>query len=185
MASFEVTDESLEVLRLVRAAQAGNREAFGELFVRFQARVFAIALRALGNHGDALELTQDVFLRAMTKLDQLRAPECFPGWLRSIARHMAINRLSRKPGTRTLEQATLDAQCIDCRTPLSDALEREQRDEVRNGLGQLRALDRETLDAFYLRGQSLRDLSSEFDAPIGTIKRRLHTARKRLCAHLA
>jgi RNA polymerase sigma-70 factor (ECF subfamily) len=185
MATFEITAESIELVRLVQAAQSGDREAFGELFIRFQARVFAIALRTLGNHGDAMELTQDVFLKAMTKLDQLRSPECFPGWLRSIARRMAINRISRNPAARTVEQESLDAQCIERRTPLSYVLDRERADEVRSGLDRLGALDRETLDAFYLRGQSLRDLSSEFDAPIGTIKRRLHTARKRLSAQLA
>ncbi|MEM8913744.1 MAG: sigma-70 family RNA polymerase sigma factor, partial [Planctomycetota bacterium] len=41
-------------------------------------------------------------------------------------------------------------------------------------------LDQQTLDAFYLRGQTLVQMSQQFDAPIGTIKRRLHTARKRL-----
>ena len=41
-------------------------------------------------------------------------------------------------------------------------------------------MDRETLDAFYVRGQSLIEMADEFDAPIGTIKRRQHTARKRL-----
>ncbi len=43
-----------------------------------------------------------------------------------------------------------------------------------------RDLDRETLTAFYIRGQSLIEMSDHFDAPVGTIKRRLHVARKRL-----
>ena len=51
---------------------------------------------------------------------------------------------------------------------------------MRAGLNRLRALDRETLEAFYVRGQSLLEMSDEFDAPLGTIKRRLHVARKRL-----
>ncbi len=185
MATFEITAETIELVRLVKAAQAGDREAFGELFTRFHARIFAMALRRLGHHGDAMELTQDVFVKAMTKLDQLRSPECFAGWLRSIARRMAINRISRHAPPRTVEQESLNAQCLDRRTPESYALDRERADQVRHGLSRLGALDRETLDAFYIRGRSLRDLSSEFDAPIGTIKRRLHTARKRLSAQLA
>jgi RNA polymerase sigma-70 factor (ECF subfamily) len=45
-------------------------------------------------------------------------------------------------------------------------------------------MDRETLVAFYVRGQSLLEMSEEFDSPVGTIKRRLHVARKRLAKEL-
>ncbi len=185
MAPFEVTDESVELVELVVTAQAGDRDAFGELFTRFQAQIFAIALRRLGDYGDAMELTQDIFVKAMTKLDQLRAPECFAGWLCSIARRMAINRIVRRSPALAIEQESLDAHCVEQKTPLCHALDRERDAKVRRGLDQLGSLDRDTLSAFYMRGHSLRDLSEQFDAPIGTIKRRLHTARKRLSAELA
>ena len=45
-------------------------------------------------------------------------------------------------------------------------------------------MDRETLEAFYVRGHSLLEMSDEFDAPVGTIKRRLHVARKRLAQEM-
>ena len=51
---------------------------------------------------------------------------------------------------------------------------------MRDGLGRLKELDRETLEAFYVRGHSLLEMADEFDAPLGTIKRRLHVARKRM-----
>ena len=50
---------------------------------------------------------------------------------------------------------------------------------VRSVLGRLGRLDRETLEAFYVNGQSLVEMSDRFDSPLGTIKRRLHVARKR------
>jgi RNA polymerase sigma-70 factor (ECF subfamily) len=56
----------------------------------------------------------------------------------------------------------------------------EQRSSLLRGLYRLKALDRATLEAFYIRGQSLRQMSLHFETPIGTIKRRLHVARKRL-----
>ena len=56
----------------------------------------------------------------------------------------------------------------------------EVRDELRKGLQRLKTLDRETLEAFYLRGQSLKQMSRDFETPVGTIKRRLHVARHRL-----
>ncbi|HYW80125.1 MAG TPA: sigma factor-like helix-turn-helix DNA-binding protein, partial [Thermoguttaceae bacterium] len=48
----------------------------------------------------------------------------------------------------------------------------------------LRAMDRDTLVAFYFHGRSLIEMSEKFDSPVGTIKRRLHTARKRLAEEL-
>ena len=69
-------------------------------------------------------------------------------------------------------------------TPLSEVLADERQDHVRAGLAQLGRLDRETLVAFYVRGQSLIEMAGEFDAPVGTIKRRLHVARKRLAKHV-
>src|SRR5947199_219812 len=96
------TDKT-ELIRLVRAAQRGDRQAFGELFERFERHVMAIALRRLGDYGEAQELCQDVFIQAMKKIRQLREPEAFAGWLRSITNRMAINRLVRKPADRAIQ----------------------------------------------------------------------------------
>ena len=172
--------EKLHVTALVLAAQKGDRTAFGELFERFQPLVMGIALRRLGDFAEAQELCQDVFIQAMQKLIQLREPECFGGWLRSIANRMAINRAVRRAPDFAVEPETLAATCIDELTPLSNVLARERRSQVRAGLARLRPLDRETLEAFYVRGQTLIEMSDEFNAPVGTIKRRLHVARKRL-----
>jgi RNA polymerase sigma-70 factor (ECF subfamily) len=78
----------------------------------------------------------------------------------------------------------LAATVIDEREPTDIAEDREERAEVRAGLKRLRRLDRETLEAFYFRGQSLIEMANRFDAPVGTIKRRLHVARKRLAKHV-
>jgi RNA polymerase sigma-70 factor (ECF subfamily) len=166
--------------QLVVAAQAGQREAFGELFERFQRHVFAIAMQRLRNYAEAQELCQDVFVQAMQKIDQLREPECFGSWLRSIAHRMAINRVVRRRPDLLAEPETLATTCVEEETPLADVLADERESHVRAGLARLRDLDRQTLEAFYVKGQSLIEMSDEFDAPLGTIKRRLHVARKRL-----
>ena len=165
---------------LVIAAQAGDQTAFGLLYERFQPVVLAIAMRRLRNMTDAQELSQDVFVQAMQKLTQLRQPECFPGWLRSITVRMSINRAVRRAPAVSVEPEMLAATLATDRSPLDDALTAEREDQIRAGLHRLRDMDRETLEAFYVRGQSLIQMSDEFDAPIGTIKRRLHVARKRL-----
>src|SRR3954471_21039649 len=85
-----------EITTLIGRAQTGDRVAFGELVERFHPAVYAVALARLRDPNEAVELTQEVFIHAMTKLEQLRDPHCFVGWLRQITVRMAINRVTRK-----------------------------------------------------------------------------------------
>ena len=169
-----------QIVILVRQAQSGNAEAFGELARQFEPTVFAIVVRRLRNRSEALEVTQDVFMQALRKLPQLREPERFAGWLRQIAVRMSINRAVRRPPESARSPETFNSVKTAGRAPLDDLLRAEQAREVWGGLEKLRDLDRRTLIAFYFEGQSLKQMSDEFDSPIGTIKRRLHTARNRL-----
>ena len=187
MATLEATptiDRSQTVASLVRAAQGGDRQAQGELFERYQQMVLSVAFRRLGDYGEAQELVQEVFVQALQKLNQLRSPECFGSWLRSITVRMAINRMVRGDRALSTEPMTLEATCVEPRTPDICAVEGERAASVRDGLQRLRAMDRDTLVAFYVRGQSLMEMSDDFDAPIGTIKRRLHVARQRLAKEI-
>lgn len=180
----EIENEPTTLEFLVEAAQAGDREAFGELVTRFEGMVYSIAFRRLGNHAEAQELSQEVFVKAMQKLEQLETPAAFGGWLRSITVRMAINRLVRRAPLLSAEPQSLESSCVEQHTPLDAVLARERAAQVRGGLARLGAMDRSTLEAFYVRGQSLAQMSTSFAAPIGTIKRRLHVARKRLAREL-
>ncbi|MGD0383861.1 MAG: sigma-70 family RNA polymerase sigma factor [Thermoguttaceae bacterium] len=168
----------------VYAAKRGDRQAFGRLIANFERAVYATAYRRLNNHADAQELCQDVFLQAMRKIDQLDDPRCFGGWLRSIADRMAINRMMRRGPSTTADTDTLKSDCVELRTPLVVLLQSERQDQVRRGLRRLRPMDRETLVAFYFDGRSINEMSQKFQTPVGTIKRRLHVARKRLAKEL-
>jgi RNA polymerase sigma-70 factor (ECF subfamily) len=169
-----------EIIHLIELAQAGDRQAFGELVQRFTPAVQAVALARLRDVNEAVELTQDVFVHAMTKIGQLRDPNCFVGWLRQIAVRMAINRLTRKSPVRGQEPEVLQNAPDKEHGPLDTMIRSEERRDVWKGLDRLKDLDRDTLVAFYIRGQSLEQMASDFAAPVGTIKRRLHVARKRL-----
>jgi RNA polymerase sigma-70 factor (ECF subfamily) len=173
------------LIQLIREAQDGSREAFGSLVERFEPVVFAIVLRRLCNRSEAHEVTQEVFLQAMRKLAQLREPERFAGWLRQIAVRMSINRAVRRPNETFLNPQTFSTVESAPASPLENLLQAEQAGRVRGGLERLRELDRRTLIAFYFEGHSLKQMSDEFDSPIGTIKRRLHTARNRLREELS
>lgn len=180
----ELVLEQDQVRDLVIAARDGDRHAFGELVERFERSVYAAAMRRMRDPVEAQELTQEVFVQAMRKLPQLRQPECFGGWLRSICARLAINRLTRRGPVLSAEPETLDAARAEEETPLTCVLTRERATQVRAGLDRLGELDRDTLVAFYVHGQSLAEMSAAFDSPIGTIKRRLHVARKRLAVEL-
>ena len=181
----KITPEKQQLVRLVQAARSGDRDAFDELFQRYQASVYSTVYRRLGNEAEAQELCQEVFIQAMRKIGQLQDPLCFGGWLRSIANRMAINRAVRSRPSVALESDRFEAKCVEHQTPLSQVLARERHDQLHVGLNRLTELDRDTLMAFYFRGRSLLEMSDEFESPVGTIKRRLHVARKRLAKELA
>jgi RNA polymerase sigma-70 factor (ECF subfamily) len=169
-----------ETAILVQRAQAGDRTAYGELVSRFQATVYALALARLRDPSEAQELTQEVFVHGMMKLDQLREPSAFPGWLRQITVRMALNRLTRRGPLRNAEDEVLENAHVEERSPLEEMVRAEQHEHLYAGLARLKPMDQAALIAFYIRGRSLKQMSREFETPVGTIKRRLHVARQRL-----
>ena len=180
----EPDDRWADLVTLVELAQSGDRDAFGLLIQQFERTVHAICLRRLGNPSEALELTQEVFLHVMDRLDQLREPERFAGWLRQIAARMAINRATRRVPLPSVDSEILEAAGEHRQDPLDELIARERAAQLWDALERMKPLDRETLVAFYIQGQSLIEMAERLDAPVGTIKRRLHTARKRLKAEL-
>jgi RNA polymerase sigma-70 factor, ECF subfamily len=169
-----------EIFALIARAQVGDRAAFGELVQRFQPAVYAVALARLRDPNEATELAQEVFIHAMTKIGQLRDPHCFVGWLRQITVRMAINRVTRKSPAQGVEPEVLQNAPDAESGPLEEIIRSEDRADIWKGLDRLKPLDRETLVAFYIKGRSLKQMSHEFETPVGTIKRRLHVARNRL-----
>ena len=169
---------------LVIASQEGDNEAFGTLVNRFERMVLAVCWQRLRNHAEAQEASQEVFIKAFEKLEQLQEPAAFPGWLRSIAVRQSINRSARRPPATSVEPHSLEGFDGEVEAPITSLLNRERIDQLNEGLDRLATLDRSTLVAFYIQGQSLVEMSDEFAAPVGTIKRRLHVARKRLAKEL-
>jgi RNA polymerase sigma-70 factor (ECF subfamily) len=82
---------------LVHKTLAGYRSAFDELILRYQRQAMAVAYRVLGNLHDAMDVTQDAFLKAFSKLHTLNQAEAFGGWLMRIVSNLSLNfRRSRK-----------------------------------------------------------------------------------------
>lgn len=83
-------EQRLSEAALIRAAQGGDRAAFGELYRQYERLVHGILLAHV-SYDDAEDLMQDVFVRALEQLPVLRQPAAFPGWLLTIARRLATD----------------------------------------------------------------------------------------------
>jgi RNA polymerase sigma-70 factor (ECF subfamily) len=161
-------------------ARAGDLLAYGELVRRYRPAVYSILLAWLRDPFEADDVAQDVFLHTMRKIGQLRDARCFSSWLRQIAVRLALNRINRRRSVSSLTHTRQALLSDDSEEPLEEIVRVEEQNRVHEGLSQLKPLDRAMLEAFYLRGRSLREMSEELDVPLGTVKRRLHTARLRL-----
>jgi RNA polymerase sigma-70 factor (ECF subfamily) len=88
----------LQEATLVRAAQKGDRVAFGTLYQEYGRLIHGVLLAHVA-YQDAEDLMQDVFVKALKQLPNLREPAAFPGWLIAIARRTATDYLRSRTST--------------------------------------------------------------------------------------
>ena len=146
----EPTDYSL-----VLAAQQGDREAFGELAPATSEPSTPPPCAGWGTTPRLQEVCQEVLVRAMQKISQLREPEAFGAWLQAVANRMAINRAVRK---RSAAGHRAGHAGRDVRRGRNAAVASPDPRATVAGprrFGPAGRLDRETLVAFYVEGQSL------------------------------
>jgi RNA polymerase sigma-70 factor, ECF subfamily len=107
----ERAEEPTDGMRVQRCL-AGDHKAYDALIAKYQRQAVAVSYRLLGNVQDALEVTQDAFLKSFSSLSTLQKPEAFGGWLMRIVSNLSLNyRRGRK--VRTRSQLPLD----DCLGP--------------------------------------------------------------------
>lgn len=95
---------------LVRQARSGDLSAFTDLYERWFPRVYDYVMRMARNPDDAADVTQETFMRAMERLDQLREPEAFRGWLFAIARRQTLTRIEKRSRTSPVAALPDEAQ---------------------------------------------------------------------------
>lgn len=177
---------------VVRQARTGDQGAFEQLVLRHQRRTFNVAYRILGDHDEALDLSQEVFMQAHRSLGQFRGEARFGSWLLAIAVNQCRNRLkSWKRRARSRHDslsAPIGAAGSDLRRELPDpgttafeALEGRQLEELVHE--EMLHLDEEYRTVLVLR--ELQDVAYEeiarmLEVPIGTVKSRLHRGRTEL-----
>lgn len=145
-----------------------------------QRRIFQIAYSVLGNAADAEEVAQDAFLRAYRRIGDLRDPEKFRAWVSRIAFRLALNR-RRSQGRRQARDAAWQAARP---SPVFDGAQngadRLYLDRVRAEVGRLPEKLRAVLLLSAVDGMEARDVAGILRIPAGTVRSRLHLARKRL-----
>ena len=171
---------------LVLKAQAGDREAFGELVTRYMRRAYYAALGLTGSHDDALDLSQEAFVRAYRARASLDPDRPFYPWLYQIVRRLCFNlQRDRRTRRRRMEEATpwLQDQA-GARAAASDPARSAERSEFRCRLevaiDALPEREREVLVLKEFEGLRYREIAELLGIPIGTVMSRLYTARRNL-----
>ena len=129
---------------LVKLAQAGRRDAFDEIVQRHQRRVYQLCYRFVGNHEDASDLAQDVFVRAFRALPRFRGNSAVGTWLHRIAVNVCLNRKAVKvPRFAPIEQI----EPVDLSSERADVavLRGERAMQVRAAVSRLPPKQRATL----------------------------------------
>jgi RNA polymerase sigma-70 factor, ECF subfamily len=172
--------------RLVTAARAGDRAAYGRLLARHQAVAFRAAHLITGSAAEAEEATQEAFVKAWLALGRFRSSAPFRPWLVRIAVNEARNR-RRGTGRRSgLALRLRDDPAAATTAPSAEdqALAGEERAGLVAALGQLREDDQLVIAARYLLGLSETETATALGLRPGTVKSRLSRALDRLRAHL-
>ena len=170
-------DTAEPLAQLLVRCRARDGAAVAVLVERFEPGARDLAQAWLRDGVLAEDAVQEAFVTALARLDQLREPDAFPGWFRQIVRTHA-NRLSRK---RREVPLPAGAEAISHQDSAAEALLREElHEEVRRALGALPRAGREAAQLFYLDELSCRQVAAQLEIPAGTVRRRLHDARRRL-----
>lgn len=172
---------------LVRQTLAGNRRAFDELIARYQRPAVAVAYRLLGKSDDALEVTQDAFLKAYRSLDTLQKPEAFAGWLMRIVSNLSLNfRRGRKtraslPLDDLLDSGDKDPQAGgDSVDPQRVMAGKELGERLKKALDELPEKQKMAILLFTIEQLPQKQVAEALECSVEAVKWHVFQGRKRL-----
>lgn len=189
-AGGEVTElpaaEGIGDAPLVERALEGDRWAMEALYRRHVRRVTNAVTRAVGRTQDADDVVQEAFLIAFTRLESLRDPAAFRGWIARIAMNEVRGRLRKR---RWLRRLALDREedDVSLESLATDDASPETRAELAKLDRVLSRMDAELRLAWMLRyveGWELTEVASALDCSLATAKRRIKAARERVERHV-
>lgn len=164
----------------VSRSQRGEGKAFSELVARYQDRIYRYLVRLTRSEDDALELTQETFLRAYQGLAGWRPKAQFSTWLFLIARNLAFDLLRRNKSVEFLPLDE-DDMTADPGPEPDAALETVQRYRMlESALARLPVEHREILLLREIEEMSYEDIAAVLNLNTGTVKSRIARARAAL-----
>ena len=167
---------------LIRRAQRGDREAFGDLVHRYRQGTVNVVYRMCGDVHLAEDAAQDAFVRAWEALPRYRHRGTFKAWLYRIALNCARDALRRRRPTTDVEALPLRS---DAPGPERQMLQQERARRVEEAVLGLPEASRAALILREYEGLSYQEIAEALDIPMGTVMSRLHYARSRLREVLA
>lgn len=179
-------DEQLTDHELVRKVQAGDKKAFDLLVLKYQQRVINLISRYIHDHGEALDVSQEAFIKAYRAIGKFRGDSGFYTWLYRIAINTAKNFLvaqGRRPPSddidaRDAEQYDGDSTLKESDTPERLALRDEIEQTVSRVIEQLPEDLRTAIVLRELEGMSYEEIAQAMECPIGTVRSRIFRARE-------
>ncbi|WP_042458391.1 RNA polymerase sigma factor SigM [Streptacidiphilus jiangxiensis] len=185
----QVTDP-VEDAELLRRHLEGDPDAFGELVRRHRDRLWAIALRTLGDREEAADAVQDAMVSAFRSAHTFQGRSAVTTWLHRIVVNACLDRARRSATRRTrlVEDETVleSAAGHDEGADVSAAAERgELRRELAAALSTLPADQRAALVLVDMEGYSVAEAAAVLGVPTGTVKSRCARARAKLLPHVS
>lgn len=178
---------------VVEAVLAGEQHRFGELVGRYQGAIVNYVYRMLGQYEDAVDLSQDVFVKAYTALHSYQPKYPFSAWLFRIARNAAIDEIRRRRLTLVSIDEPLQTQegslerelASDNPGPEQTLLDGEARGLIDRALAGLPDKYREPLVLRHAADMSYEEIAEALELPLGTVKTRIFRGREALREALA
>ena len=179
---------SKEELEIIETVLGGDSDAFESLVLDNQTKVYNLALKMTANSEDALDISQDVFLRAYSNLRSFRGDSRFSVWLYRMTYNLCVDFLRKKkrlPETPLIyldeDGETHDFEIPDTRdAPEKRAIQLELRRVLDKSIDELGSIHKEILVMREVTGMNYLDIASTLNISEGTVKSRLARARKSL-----
>jgi len=167
---------------LIAACLAQRPGAFELVVERHRRAVYQLCYRFVGNHEDASDLSQDVFLRAFRGMHRFRGQSTLATWLYRIAVNVCLNRVSAKTTLGTLTEPIEERQFIDLRaeSPSQVMLKDERAARVRAAIAQLPRKQRATLILRTYHDMSHQEIADALGSTVGAVKANFFHALRNL-----
>jgi len=175
--------------KLVRAAQKGDAQAFRRLVEKYQRRVYQLAIGMLKDPDEAMDITQDTFVRVHRYLPSFKGDSSFFTWTYRIAMNLCLDAQRKRGRTERVDleqgdeaeiEAAMDPPSAALAGPQRNVLNAELRGRIEDALAELSENHRSILLLRELEGLSYDELSKVLGIRKGTVMSRLFHARLKM-----